>query len=259
MVSARQVNAIDKLLSAFIIPLQPALEKDRYKVRQAFTADVAAGHTLVVADYGQLELRLLAHMTDCKSMLEAFVLGGDFHSRTAVGMYDHIKDAIRDNKVLLEWDGEGESPLPLVKDLYASERRKAKVLNFSIAYGKTAHGLAADFKTSKEEAQATVDKWYADRFEVRQWQEKTKEGARQEGKVRTLLGRTRPLPGINAPDFKSKGHSERAAINTPIQPLFKPSITRSYRTGWCWSKLTIRYVDCFNLSTYVSVRRPVGA
>lgn len=64
------------------------------QVRKAFRAD--EGKTLVVADYGQLELRLLAHMADCKSMLNAFELGGDFHSRTALGMYDHIKEAIGD-------------------------------------------------------------------------------------------------------------------------------------------------------------------
>ncbi len=64
------------------------------QVRKAFTADVDRGHTLVVADYGQLELRLLAHMANCKSMLEAFRLGGDFHSRTALNMYEHIKAAV---------------------------------------------------------------------------------------------------------------------------------------------------------------------
>ena len=63
-------------------------------MRKAFTADVSRGHTLVVADYGQLELRLLAHMANCKSMLEAFKLGGDFHSRTALNMYEHIKAAV---------------------------------------------------------------------------------------------------------------------------------------------------------------------
>lgn len=63
-------------------------------MRKAFTADVAAGKTLVVADYGQLELRILAHMANCKSMITAFEAGGDFHSRTALGMYDHIKEAI---------------------------------------------------------------------------------------------------------------------------------------------------------------------
>ena len=68
-------------------------------MRKAFRAD--EGKTLVVADYGQLELRLLAHMADCKSMLSAFELGGDFHSRTALGMYDHIKEAISDGARLL--------------------------------------------------------------------------------------------------------------------------------------------------------------
>ncbi|KAK2450082.1 DNA polymerase I A, chloroplastic/mitochondrial [Trifolium repens] len=64
---------------------QPALEKDRYKIREAFIA--APGNSLIVADYGQLELRILAHLANCKSMLEAFEAGGDFHSRTAMNMY----------------------------------------------------------------------------------------------------------------------------------------------------------------------------
>ena len=72
-------------LPAFLPPLQ---------VRKAFMADRAAGKTLVVADYGQLELRILAHMAGCVSMIQAFEAGGDFHSRTALGMYDHIKEAI---------------------------------------------------------------------------------------------------------------------------------------------------------------------
>ena len=67
---------------------QPALDKDIYRVRKAFVAE--PGNLLVVADYGQLELRVLAHMTKCKSMIEAFRLGGDFHSRTALGMYPEI-------------------------------------------------------------------------------------------------------------------------------------------------------------------------
>lgn len=70
------------------------------QVRKAFTADVSKGHTLVVADYGQLELRILAHLADCKSMQVAFKLGGDFHSRTALGMYDHIKEAISKGSLL---------------------------------------------------------------------------------------------------------------------------------------------------------------
>ena len=67
---------------------------------------------------------------------------------------------------MLEWDGEGKAPVPLLKEMFASERRKAKVLNFSIAYGKTAHGLSKDWKVSLEEAKDTVERWYSDRIEV---------------------------------------------------------------------------------------------
>ena len=77
------------------------------QVRQAFTADVDEGKTLIVADYGQLELRLLAHMADCVSMKEAFRLGGDFHSRTALGMYDHIKEAIAAGESMLTTPSSG--------------------------------------------------------------------------------------------------------------------------------------------------------
>ncbi|XWS51898.1 hypothetical protein CRYUN_Cryun11dG0021300 [Craigia yunnanensis] len=130
---------------------QPALEKDRYKIRQAFVA--APGNSLVVADYGQLELRILAHLADCKSMLDAFKAGGDFHSRTAMNMYSHIREAVEKKQVLLEWQpqpDEEKPPVPLLKDAFASERRKAKMLNFSIAYGKTPVGLAKDWKVSLE-------------------------------------------------------------------------------------------------------------
>jgi len=198
-------------------------------VRKAFTADIHSdpSKTLIVADYGQLELRLLAHMANCRSMINAFELGGDFHSRwaghgrglgcaysvqcariafgsrtnqpppaphtpnpqtqpqnqpmhpqrtpnapprTALGMYDHIKEAIDKGDCLLEWDGgpnHEPSPVPLLKDKFASERRKAKVLNFSIAYGKTAHGLSKDWGVSIKEAEETLKRWYADRPEVR--------------------------------------------------------------------------------------------
>ena len=248
------VAAIDTLLSNFIIPLQgdaikckngrihcsmnintetgrlsarrpnlqnqPALEKDRYKIRQAFTADVQAGKTLVVADYGQLELRLLAHMTGCVSMLDAFERGGDFHSRTALGMYEHIQDAVDNGKCLLEWDGgaDGEEPpVPLIKDMFSAERRKAKVLNFSIAYGKTAHGLAKDWKVSLREADETLSRWYRDRPEVKTWQDERIVEAHQMKSVRTLLGRERHLHQINSKNQGIRKHFERAAINTPIQ------------------------------------------
>jgi DNA polymerase-1 len=75
----------------------------------------------VVADYGQLELRILAHMTNCKSMIEAFKLGGDFHSRTALSMYPEIQEALASGEVLLEWDySKGDPPKPLLKDKFAN-------------------------------------------------------------------------------------------------------------------------------------------
>ena len=194
---------------------QPALEKDVYKVRDAFAAP--DGRRLIVADYGQLELRVLAHMTKCTSMLDAFTAGGDFHSRTAMGMYPYIRQAVDSGEVVLEGDGEGGSTAERLKDRYASERRKAKVLNFSIAYGKTARGLAADFGTTVEEAQATLSAWYKDRPEVKEWQQRTIEEAHRSGYTRTLMGRYRQLKGINSRDRALSGHMERAAINTPIQ------------------------------------------
>ncbi|KAH9621059.1 hypothetical protein KSS87_011840 [Heliosperma pusillum] len=200
---------------------QPALEKDRYKIRQAFIA--APGKSLIVADYGQLELRILAHLADCKSMKEAFVAGGDFHSRTAMNMYPYIKEAVEQNEVILEWHpqpGEEKPPVPLLKDAYGSERRKAKMLNFSIAYGKTPMGLAKDWKVSVQEARETVDLWYRERQEVLRWQKARKKEALNQGCVHTLLGRARRFPSVDQGSSLQKGHIERAAINTPVQVAF---------------------------------------
>jgi DNA polymerase-1 len=127
---------------------QPALEKDRFLIRDMFTCE--PGNALIVADYEQLELRLLAHMTDCRSMLEAFRLGGDFHSRTAMGMYPEIRAKVERGELLIERERNADGTVvdatkevPLIKDACANERKKAKVLNFSIAYGKTARGYGA--------------------------------------------------------------------------------------------------------------------
>ncbi|PNT66686.1 hypothetical protein BRADI_3g15620v3 [Brachypodium distachyon] len=246
-----ETRSIAKLISSFIVPLQedhisckegrihcslnintetgrlsartpnlqnqPALEKDRYKIRQAFVA--APGNSLVVADYGQLELRILAHLTNCKSMLDAFKAGGDFHSRTAMNMYEHIRDAVHEKKVLLEWHpqpGQEKPPVPLLKDAFGAERRKAKMLNFSIAYGKTAKGLSDDWKVTVDEARDTLKLWYRDRKEVSAWQKRQKELVREKCEVYTLLGRSRHFPNMTHAGSSKKG-VERAAINAPVQ------------------------------------------
>jgi DNA polymerase I len=146
----------------------PAMDKDTYGIRKAFVAE--EGNKFIIADYGQLELRVLAHMTNCKGMIEAFALGGDFHSRTALGMYPEIQQKLDAGEILLEWDfSKGEPPVPLLKDVFGNERKKAKIMNFSIAYGKTVHGFMKDWNCSEEEARQTVDLWYNDRPEVKAW------------------------------------------------------------------------------------------
>ncbi|CAM0901895.1 unnamed protein product [Alopecurus aequalis] len=247
-----EICSIDSLISNFILPLQgnhisckegrihcslnintetgrlsarapnlqnqPAHEKDRYKIRQAFVA--APGNSLVVADYGQLELRILAHLANCRSMLDAFKAGGDFHSRTAMNMYQHIREAVEEGRVLLEWDpqpGQEKPPVPMLKDAFGAERRKAKMLNFSIAYGKTANGLARDWKVKVKEAHETLDLWYRDRKEVSAWQRKQRELAHEKSEVYTLLGRSRNFPNMSYLTSGQRKHIERAAINAPVQ------------------------------------------
>lgn len=201
---------------------QPALDKDRFLIRDVFTCE--SGNTLIVADYEQLELRLLAHMTGCKSMIEAFKLGGDFHSRTAMGMYPEIAERVRKGELLIERETDAEGKplpgtenIPLIKEVCAAERKKAKVLNFSIAYGKTAQGLATDWKVTVAEAKETLERWYRDRPEVRAWQHETIEHAKRVGYVRTDTGRYRTLPGIASSSAAERSHNQRAAINTPVQ------------------------------------------
>ncbi|XP_022753153.1 DNA polymerase I B, chloroplastic/mitochondrial-like isoform X1 [Durio zibethinus] len=170
--------------------------------------------------HDEMELRILAHLTDCKSMLDAFKAGGDFHSRTAMNMCSHIREAVEKRQVLLEWHprpGEEKPPIPLLKDAFASERRKAKMLNFSIAYGKTPMGLAKDWKVSVEEAKNTVDLWYKERQEMLEWQKQRKYEAAKHGHVQTLLGRARHFPSYAHCTRAQEGHIERAAINTPVQ------------------------------------------
>lgn len=243
-------RGIDTLLNTFIIPLQvladknsrihcslnintetgrlssrkpnlqnqPALEKDIYLVRKGFVPE--KGKKFIIADYGQLELRILAHMTNCEAMIDAFQSGGDFHSRTAVSMFDNIQQEIDQGELLLEWDySKGDTPTaPLVKEKYSNERKQAKMMNFSIAYGKSSHGFSKDWGCSLEEAQAVLDAWYKERQEVKSWQDNVKQIAMQKGWTRTLSGRYRNLTKHFKESNKMKVmHGLRAAINTPIQ------------------------------------------
>ena len=151
-------------------------------------------------------------------MIDAFEAGGDFHSRTALGMFDYIQQKVDAGECLLEWDyANGDPPKPMLKDEFASERRKAKTLNFSIAYGKTAHGLSQDWGVSPQEAEKMLQAWYDSRPEVLKWQKQTKKTAAKEGITRTLMGRYRDIPEAMGKNRKLVGHALRASINTHIQ------------------------------------------
>ncbi|CAH1429466.1 unnamed protein product [Lactuca virosa] len=156
-------------------------------------------------------------------MLDAFEVGGDFHSRTAMNMYPYICEAIESKQVLVEWHpqpGQETPPVPLLKDIFASERRKAKMLNFSIAYGKTTIGLSRDWKVSVNEARETVAQWYGGREEVLRWQEARKKEAHRIGCVYTWLGRAHTFLSTKNAHPSHRGNFERAAINTPPRSRF---------------------------------------
>jgi DNA polymerase-1 len=132
-------------------------------------------------------------------------------------MFSEIQDSINKGECLLEWDhAKGKAPVPLLKDKFSGLRKKAKTMNFSIAYGKSAMGFAKDWNCSIEEADESLKKWYSNRKEVELWQSKVKKLAVDKAYTQTLIGRYRNLRR-KVSDSKMFFHALRAAINTPIQ------------------------------------------
>jgi len=132
-------------------------------------------------------------------------------------MFPEIQASIDKGECLLEWDSsKGKAPVPLLKDKFAGLRKKAKTMNFSIAYGKSAIGFSKDWNCSIQEAEETVRKWYSNRKEAENWQNKVKQLSIEKAYTQTLIGRYRNLRKILS-DGKFYNHALRAAINTPIQ------------------------------------------
>jgi DNA polymerase-1 len=132
-------------------------------------------------------------------------------------MFNEIQDAINKGECLLEWDhSKGKPPAPLLKDKFSGLRKKAKTMNFSIAYGKSAMGFSKDWNCSVEEAEESLRKWYSNRKEVELWQSKVKKLAVDKAFTQTLIGRYRNLRN-KVSDARQFSHALRAAINTPIQ------------------------------------------
>jgi DNA polymerase I len=161
-------------------------------IRGAFVPE--KGNLLISADYSQVELRILAHLSQDEVLVSAFNAGEDIHDRTAREVFSEAELANR-----------------------AECRRRAKVINFGIVYGLSAFGLSQNLGISREDAQTFIDAYFRRYCGVRNWLDKTVEEARQYGTVKTLFGRIRQIPDINSKDFNARHFAERIAVNSPIQ------------------------------------------
>jgi DNA polymerase-1 len=171
------------------IPIRTELSR---RIRAAFVAP--PGRVLLSADYSQIELRVLAHYAEDPALVESFRAGEDVHARTAAETF-------------------GVAP----GDVTSHQRRVAKVLNFGIAYGLSAFGLAQRLDLPGAEAQAIIDRYFARYAAVKRWLMGTVEEARRTGEVRTLWGRRRAVPELASRNPALRQGAERIAVNTPIQ------------------------------------------
>ena len=181
------------------IPTRTELGK---RIRQAFTA--APGALLISADYNQVELRILAHMSDDPVLRDAFAREVDIHTQTAAEVFG----------------------VPLA-EVVPAMRNAAKAINFGIAYGLSAFGLSQRLELPPREAQEIIDRYFERYRGVREWLDATIESARRDGAVATLFGRRRLLPEIRSKNAVIRQGAERMAVNTPIQGTAADLIKRA--------------------------------
>jgi DNA polymerase-1 len=170
----------------------PIRGEEGSRIRQAFIAD--KGCSIVSADYSQIELRLLAHLSQDETLIKAFQNDEDIHARTASEIFG----------------------VPIEK-VTPPMRREAKVINFGIIYGMSAYGLSQQLRTDPKIAQTYIEEYFKKYSGVQTYIEKSLEEARQKGYVVTLLNRRRYLPDIHSATVAIRQASERMAINTPLQ------------------------------------------
>jgi DNA polymerase-1 len=171
------------------IPIRTA---EGRRIREAFVA--GPGNVIVSADYSQIELRIMAHISGDEAMLRAFSEGEDIHRATASEIF-------------------GVAP----GEVQSEQRRYAKVINFGLIYGMSAFGLAGNLGVDRAAAQSYIDKYFARFAGVRQYMEDTRMQAKARGYVETVFGRRLWLPEINSPNGPRRQGAERAAINAPMQ------------------------------------------
>ncbi len=162
------------------------------EIRRGFIA--RPGFTLVSADYSQIELRILAHVTGDRKLRQAFAEGDDIHRHTAALVFGVTEDQVTDQ-----------------------QRRMAKVVNYGLIYGMSDFGLAQSLDIGREEAQAFIERYYALYAEVNSWRETAAEQAETKGYTETIFGRRRPMVEFLSDNFAVRDAARRVAINTPIQ------------------------------------------
>lgn len=171
------------------IPIRTPLGRD---IRRAFIA--REGHRLISADYSQIELRVLAHLSEDNALIDAFVRDEDIHDQTARRVFG---------------DDNGLDPHEL--------RRRAKIINYALLYGKTAFTLSRDIGVTPQDAQAFIDAYFAGYPQVRGFLESVLEESRESGEVRTMYGRRRLVPELNSRNGQIRAAAERVTVNMPIQ------------------------------------------
>jgi len=170
----------------------PVRTPEGRRIRQAFIAP--PGCKLVAADYSQIELRIMAHLSGDPRLLEAFAQGEDIHRATAAEVFNHK-----------------------LEEVTTEQRRAAKAINFGLIYGMSAFGLAKQLGVAREKAQLYIDLYFMRYPGVKAYMDKTREQAREQGYVETLFGRRLYIPDINAKNAQRRQYAERTAINAPMQ------------------------------------------
>ncbi len=171
------------------IPVRTELGRE---VRGAFVAP--PGSLLLSADYSQIELRVLAHLTEDEALVASFNSGEDIHQRTACEIFGVPPEAVT-----------------------AQMRRSAKTINFGIIYGLSAFGLAQRLGISPKESQAMIDRYFQRYAGIRRWLDETVRQAKESGETRTLWGRVRRIPELSSRNHAIRQSGERMAVNAPVQ------------------------------------------
>ncbi len=210
----------------------PIRGEDGKEIRKAFVPE--PGCLFFSADYSQIELRVMAHLSEDENMIRVFQEGKDLHAATAANIYK--KD---------------------ISEVSRDERTKSKRANFGIIYGITVFGLAERLDISRDEAKRLIDGYFETFPQVHDYMEKSKELAREKGYVTTLFGRRRYLPDINSHNATVRGFAERNAINAPIQgtaaDIIKVAmirISQRFKTEGIRSKMILQVHDELNFSVY---------